>query len=80
MISGLYIESVRGMAQETAKRLKKVKGVDVHYIEDNFKIIITIEADTVNKSYEIAESLKNIEGVLTVCLAYSNFEEDPIYQ
>ncbi|MBP2239772.1 nitrate reductase NapD [Cytobacillus eiseniae] len=80
VISGIYIETVPGMANEAAEVLNKMDGVEVHHIEDDYKIILTVEAETIHASYEIAETFKPINGVLTICLAYSNFEEEPAYQ
>lgn len=80
VISGLYINTLPGQAVDTAKRIEKIKGVDVYHIEEGCKIIITIEAETIDKSYKIAETIEKDEDVLTVCLAYSNFEEEPLYQ
>lgn len=80
VISGIYIETIPGQATIAASALQKIDGVEVHHIEDNFKIILTIEAETINDSYKIAETFKPIDGVLTICLAYSNFEEEPAYQ
>jgi len=48
----------------------------VHSIED-YKIVITIEADTVDESHDIANSIVPITGVIGVNLIYLNFEDDP---
>lgn len=80
VVSGIYIETIPGEANKAAALLNEINGVEVHHIEDNYKIILTIEAETINKSYEIAETFKPIDGILTICLAYSNFEEEPAYQ
>ncbi|WP_216629081.1 chaperone NapD [Cytobacillus massiliigabonensis] len=80
MISGIFIETIPGRANKAAALLGEINGVEVHHIEEDYKIILTIEAESINRSYEIAESFKPIEGILTICLAYSNFEEEPAYQ
>lgn len=80
VISGIYIETIPGVASKVTKTLQKMEGVEVHHIEDEFKIILTVEADTVDGSYKIAEKFKQIDGVLTICLAYSNFENEPGYK
>ncbi len=79
VISGIYIETIPGEAYKVAQSLQKMSGVEVHHIEDKFKIILTVEAETVDGSYKIAEKFKQIDGVLTICLAYSNFENEPGY-
>lgn len=80
VISGLYIETVPGKAELAAKELEKKKGVEVHHIEDDYKIVITLETETTDESYKIADTFKHVEGVLTVCLVYSHFEDDPYCQ
>lgn len=81
VISGMYIETIEGAAVEVAKQLNKLDGVDVHHIEEESnKIVLTLEANSVDKSYHVANTFKLIEGVLSTCLVYSNFEEDPFYK
>lgn len=77
VISGLFIETVPSRALFVAKELEKKNGVEVHHIEQDYKIIITMETDTAEQSYQLGESFKEIDGIITVCLVYSNFEEDP---
>lgn len=80
VISGLYLETVPGKAIHAAKELEKKDGVEVHHIEEDYKIIITLETETADQSYRVADTFKEIEGVLTICLVYSNFEGDPFCQ
>lgn len=77
VISGIFIETIPGMASEVSDSLQKIDGVEVHHMEEEFKIILTIESDTIDSGYKIAEKFKLIDGVLTICLAYSNFEGEP---
>jgi periplasmic nitrate reductase NapD len=81
VISGMYIETVVGTAKKVAGQLIKIEGVEVHFIEvESNKVVITLEADTVDRSYKIADTFKQIDGVLSTCLVYSNFEEEPFYK
>ena len=41
------------------------------------KIVVTIEADTVDDSHDIASGFIGIEGVTGINLVYANFEDDP---
>jgi periplasmic nitrate reductase NapD len=80
VLSGMYIETLEGTAQKVARQLANVEGVEVHHIENNMnKIIITLEAETVDKSYKLSDTFKLIDGVLSTCLVYTNFEDDPFY-
>ncbi|WP_460340840.1 chaperone NapD [Pseudoneobacillus sp. C159] len=80
VISGMYIETLEGTAKKVAEQIANVEGVEVHHIEDKLnKIIITLEAETVDRSYKISDTFKLIDGVLSTCLVYTNFEEDSFY-
>lgn len=80
VISGIYIETIPGKAEQVAKQLEKKDGVEVHHIESDYKIVITLEAETTDKSYKTADTFKEIDGLLTICLVYSHFEDDPYCQ
>ena len=73
VISSLLVSTVADQTEEVAAELP---GVEVHEIND-FKIVITIEANTVDDSHDVASSLAAIPGVLGVNLVYVNFEDDP---
>lgn len=80
VISGIYIETIPGKARAAAEQLALLNGVEIHHIHEDKKIILTIETDTVDQSYRTAEKFKDIDGVLTICLVYTNFEDEPFYQ
>lgn len=80
VISGIYIETISGTAKLVSNELGNIDGVEVHHIEKDYKIIITLETETVDQSYRTAETFKKIDGVLAIYLAYTNFEDEPFYQ
>ncbi|WP_174733110.1 chaperone NapD [Mesobacillus harenae] len=81
VISGIYIKTIPGAANLAAEELGQVNGVEVHFIEPSEnKIVITLETDTVDRSYRTAEGFKDISGILAICLVYTNFEDEPAYQ
>lgn len=80
VISGIFIETVPGKAQPAAEKLATIEGVEVHHIETDYKIVITLETETVDQSYRTAATFKEIEGVLATCLVYTNFEDEPFYK
>ena len=55
--------------------LPGLEGVEVHGVQD-YKIVITIEAETVDESHDVANSIVPITGVIGVNLVYLNFEDD----
>ena len=76
VISSLVIETVPEYTEAVSAQLSDLPGVEVHGIE-GYKIVITIEAPTVDESHDIANSIIPIPGVLGVNLVYLNFEDDP---
>jgi periplasmic nitrate reductase NapD len=80
VISGIYVETTLGNAQQVAEKLAKISGVEVHHIHEDVKVILTLETETVDQSYRTAETFKEIPDVRAICLVYTNFEDEPFYQ
>ena len=75
VISSLVVETAPDYTDAVAKQLITYTGVEVHGIE-GYKIVITIEAETVDESHDLASELALLTGVLNVQLVYLNFEDD----
>lgn len=75
VISSLVVETAPEYTESVAEQLRSIEGVEVHGVE-GYKIVITIEADTVDESHAIASGMIAIAGVLGVNLVYVNFEDD----
>ena len=75
VISSLVVETVPAYTDSVAAELSRLEGVEVHDVID-YKIAITIEAETVDASHAIASSMIEIKGVIGVNLIYVNFEDD----
>ena len=75
VISSLVVETLREHTQSAAEQLAALEGVEVHEVND-FKIVVTIEAPSVDSSYERPSSFIEVEGVTGVHLIYCNFEDE----
>jgi len=75
VISSLVVETAPEYTESVAKRLPDFAGVEVHEV-NGYKIVVTIEAETVDASHDTANELALVEGVLNVNLIYLNFEDD----
>ena len=75
VISSLVVETAPDYTEAVAAALPGYDGVEVHGVE-GYKIVITIEAETVDASHDRANELALLEGVLNVNLIYLNFEDD----
>lgn len=76
VISSLVVEATPGKIHAAADALEEIPGVEVHNRE-GYKIVVTIEAETVGESHDIASSFIAIDGVTGASLIYANFEDDP---
>jgi nitrate reductase NapD len=75
VISSLVVDTASEYTQAVAEELPKTPGVEVHEI-NQYKLVVTIEAETVQRSQAIATSFLDVTGVLSVNLVYVNFEDD----
>lgn len=76
VISSLVVETLPEQTSAVVERLRNTGGVEVHSVEEGYKIVITIEAETVDASHSIANGILLVEGVIGVDLIYLNFEDD----
>ena len=76
VISSLVVETMGDSIDAVADKLASIEGVEVHEKVDGYKIVVTIEAETVDDSHALASSFVDISGVLGVNLIYFNFEDD----
>ena len=75
VISSLVVETAPAYTDAVARELPQRAGVEVHEV-NGYKIVITIEADTVDESHDITDAIALMTGVLNVNLVYLNFEDD----
>ena len=73
--SSLVVETAPGCAEAAAEALAALPGVEVHERQGH-KLVVTIEAPSVQASHERASSFIQVEGVTGVNLVYCNFEDE----
>lgn len=76
VISSLVVEARPESVDAVARALAAMEGVEVHEV-NGYKIVVTIEAETVDASHAVASGFIGIEGVTGINLVYANFEDDP---
>lgn len=74
-VSGIVVTCVAASAERVAAQLTEVKGVEVHGVLEDGRIVAVVEADTVDGEVALVTGLDDIEGVVSVQLAYHNFEQ-----
>lgn len=80
------IETLPEQVDEVAAALAAIPGVEVHETLEAMpgtrgssvgKVVVTIEADTVEASQATANGFVGIDGIIGIDLIYANFEDDP---
>lgn len=74
-VSGIIITCVAGCAEGVAARIAAVEGVEIHGVLPDGQIVAVVEADTVEGEVQLVSQLHEVEDVVTVRLAYHNFED-----
>lgn len=74
-ISGVVVKCTPGREASVAAAAGLIAGVEVHGALPDGQVVAVIEAGSVNAEAELAMQLQQIEGVLSVQVAYHNFED-----
>lgn len=74
-VSGIVLTCAAGNADAVAQRIAALPGVEVHGVQPDGRIVAVVEADTVDGEVKLVSDLHEIDGVVSVQVAYHNFEE-----
>ena len=74
-ISGIVISCRGGRAEAVSARISAFDGVEVHGVLPEGRIVAVVEADTVQGEVDLVSELQEIDDVISVQLAYHNFED-----
>ncbi|MDR2492527.1 MAG: chaperone NapD [Coriobacteriales bacterium] len=71
-----YLASIEpGRLEEVEARLACYDGVEVHGVEHG-QLVVSIEAASLDATYERAVEITRLDGVTTFSLVYCNFEDE----
>lgn len=76
VISSLVIETFEEDTDKVIEKLSQMEGVEVHE-RVGTKLVVTVEAETVDDSADVVNNFMTVTGVLNTGLVYVNFEDDP---
>lgn len=79
-ISGVVLRCTPGTETSVAEYARLLPGVDVHAALPDGQVVVVIEAETVKLEADLAMRLQEIEGVISVQVAYHNFEDETTEQ
>lgn len=74
-VSGVVVSCLQGKAEEVAGTIAAMDGIEIHGVLPDGQIVAVIEADTVDDEVGLVSRLHEVAGVLTVRMAYHNFED-----
>ena len=74
-VSSVVVTCVQGRAETVAGEIAAMGGVEVHGVLPDGQIVAVIEADTVQGEVDIVARLHEVDDVVTVRMAYHNFED-----
>lgn len=74
-VSGVVVTCIEGSAGQVAETISAIDGVEVQAVLPDGQIVAVIEHDTVDGEVGLVSDLHGIDGVVTVRMAYHNFED-----
>jgi len=74
-VSGIVISCATECADDVASRIAVLDGVEVYGVLPDGRIIAVVEAAAVDGEVALVSGLHDVEGVISVRLAYHNFED-----
>lgn len=74
-VSGIVIRCLDGSAEAVADLVAAFEGVEVQGVLPDGQIVAVVEADTVQGEVDLVSQLHEVADVVTVRLAYHNFED-----
>jgi len=74
-VSGIVLTCGPKSVDGVALRIAAIKGVEVHGVLPDGRIVAVVVADSVDDEVAIVSELQEIEGVDSVQLAYHHFDE-----
>jgi nitrate reductase NapD len=74
-VSGIVITCGDGRADSVAAQILSLDGVEVHGVLPGNRVVAVVEADTVDKEVSLVTGLHEFDGVISVQVAYHNFED-----
>jgi len=76
-VSGIVVNCLEGAGQSVASGITALSGVEVQAVLPGDRIAAVVEADTVDGEVSLVTRIQEIEGVISVLLAYHNIEDEP---
>lgn len=76
-VSGIVLTCCTGCSDAVAARMAAFAGVEVQGVVPGDRVVAVLEADSVDNEVALVSRLHDVEDVVSVHLAYHNFEDHP---
>ncbi len=74
-VSSVVVQCLEGTADSVAVRISAFTGVEIQGVLPDGQIVAIIEADDIQNEVDLVSKLHDVIDVVTVRLAYHNFED-----
>lgn len=74
-VSGVVLRCRPGSETLIAEQAGLIHGVDVHAALPDGQVVAVLEAASVHAEVDLASQLEQLDGVISVQVAYHNFED-----
>ena len=78
-ISSAIVHARSGAAdslQSLRTRLTALRGVQIHAVSDEGKIVVTLEAESDAETVDLFERIRQLDGVMSAAMVYHQFDPD----
>ena len=73
-ICGMLVHTRKERVSEVKDRLQQYKGVEVHSVTDDGRLVITIENDDQGEMVNTINSISAAEGIISAAMVYQHHE------
>jgi nitrate reductase NapD len=75
-ICGILVHSRPENTAVVRKRLVDITGIEVHGINEDGRMVVTLEEDNEDRMADTLMNLQNVDGVVSASMIYHHREED----
>lgn len=76
-ISSLVVGAMPAQAGPVQAALADLPGVEVHAVAEDGRMVVTIDAESDDRTVEVFETIRQLPGVLSAAMVYHQHESDP---
>lgn len=75
-ISSAIVHARSGLADTLKTQLSALRGVEIHAVSNEGKIVVTLEAESDAGTVDLFERIRQLDGVMSAAMVYHQFDPD----